>query len=225
MKYFLIALTIIFILPATVTAKQGAGSIPVMPGAKIIKQSTHKGSGRLELTTKEAPVRVANFYRQAMKRKGWPAGTVMTTGNSSALMLYDKGQRFALKAIVKNGMTKVIMTLIQKKQTMAATKVSSKIPTASSRPLGSTSRPLSQRVIQPRGKVQHLTQGMQINSEDTRPASSQTSPLLYPDFEVTGKEIVVQPFKEDPWADAPIKGDPWADAPIGGEFDYLRKRK
>ena len=113
MKYFLIVLTIIFLLPFTVSANQDTEGIPVMPGAEIIMQSTHKGSVRLEILTKETPEKVANFYKQAMETKGWPSGTVMISGNQSALMLYDKGRQFALKATVKDGITKVIMALVQ----------------------------------------------------------------------------------------------------------------
>jgi hypothetical protein len=190
--YIIILVSFVLLFPAIVTAKQGTGIIPVMPGAKIIKQSAYKGSSRLELITKETPEKVAGFYNQAMKRKGWPTGTVMTAGNRRALMLYDNGRQFGLKAVMQNGMTKVIISLIQKEQTREATQVSSKIPTASSRPLKNTSRPVPKREIQSRGEMQHvtqemhLTQDMQINPESTRPESSQTSHWLYPDFEVTG---------------------------------------
>lgn len=228
----IILISFIFLLPATTTAKQGSGTIPVMPGAKIIKQSVHKGSSRLEIATKETPRKAANFYKQAMKRKGWPAGTIMSSGNRSSLMLNSNGRQFALKAFVENRVTKVIMTLRQKEQVIKPTQVNSKVPTASPRllknasrptpkrkiqpwdnvqsstqemysnsedpwsesshPLENASRPVPKREIQSRGKVQHvtqemhLTQDMQINPEDTRPESSQTSHWLYPDFEVTG---------------------------------------
>ncbi|MCD4718825.1 MAG: hypothetical protein K8S13_03070 [Desulfobacula sp.] len=59
-------------------------------------------------------------------------------------------------------------------QTMKATRVSSKISTASSRPLGSTSTLLSGKEIQFRDRVQHTTQAMHINPEDTRPESAQS---------------------------------------------------
>jgi len=114
MKYFLTAIIIIFLLPFNVSANQDTEGIPVMPGAEIIKKSAYKGSVRLEILTKETPEKVANFYQQAMESKGWPSGNIMSIGNQSALMLYDKGRQFALKATVTDGVTKVLMSLIQK---------------------------------------------------------------------------------------------------------------
>ena len=113
MKYFLMVLTIIFLLPFTVFANQDTEGIPVMPGAEIIEQSSYKGSVRLEILTTETPEKVANFYKQAMEKIGWPSGNIMSMGNQSALMLYDEGRQFALKATLKDGITKVLMSLIQ----------------------------------------------------------------------------------------------------------------
>ena len=109
----MILVSFALLLPVTATAEQGTGAIPVMPGAEIIKQSSYKGSVRLEILTTETPEKVANFYKQTMEKTGWPSGNIMSIGNQSALMLYDEDRQFALKATLKDGITKVLMSLIQ----------------------------------------------------------------------------------------------------------------
>ncbi len=46
------------------------GNIPILPGARILKQSGHGESARIEFETQKAPDAVAGFYREAMKQRG-----------------------------------------------------------------------------------------------------------------------------------------------------------
>ena len=92
------------------------GEIPLMPGAEIIneKQVAGPGSGRVELETTAPAEEVARFYHTAMQQKGWPAGSVLSAGGQSRLMLNDRGDQFVLMATSKNGKTRVIIALVRK---------------------------------------------------------------------------------------------------------------
>ena len=90
--------------------------IPLMDGAKIIneKQVMGAGSGRVELETTASPEEVAHFYNTAMQQKGWPAGSVLSAGGQSRLMLNHQGDQFVLMAGSRNGKTRVILAWVRK---------------------------------------------------------------------------------------------------------------
>ncbi len=98
------------------------GEIPLIDGAKVIKEKQSHGSGRFEFEVDISPAEVADFYNKAMESKGWPAGTILSTANGSGLMLVQNSDRFALKAVVKKGRTLVTIMLIRKSTIEAALK-------------------------------------------------------------------------------------------------------
>ena len=65
--YFPVLLVLLCLIAAAefVSAKEShvGSSIPVFPGATIIKESMHERSARLEMETQQAPEAVAAFYR------------------------------------------------------------------------------------------------------------------------------------------------------------------
>ena len=125
------------------------GEIPLMDGATIVKESLSQGSGRVELEVDASPGEVASFYNKAMEEKGWPSGSVMSAGNQSVLMLNDQGDQFILKAESENERTRVIIVLIRKAQTQAATGPLS--PADNVAPEGISSAPQSETIPQDRG--------------------------------------------------------------------------
>lgn len=130
------------------------GEIPLMDGAEIVKESLFNGSGSFELEVDASPEKVANFYKQAMEKKGWPPGMVMSIGNQSVLMLNNQGDQFVLKAESKNGKTKVIITLIRKAQAQeAATEPLPSADTAAAPKGGISSVPQSETVPQNSGMI------------------------------------------------------------------------
>ncbi len=90
------------------------GAIPLMEGARVIKEKTHEGSGSFELEVDASVDQVIAFYKKAMADKGWPPGMATCVGGKGAIMLVQAGQQFVLKAQPKNGKTKCIIALIRK---------------------------------------------------------------------------------------------------------------
>ena len=70
------------------------GEIPLIDGARVIKEKQSHGSGRFEFEVDISPADVADFYNKAMESKGWPAGTILSTANGSGLMLVQKQRPF-----------------------------------------------------------------------------------------------------------------------------------
>jgi hypothetical protein len=112
-----LALVLLAAFPQAPAAAEKAlmgGAIPLMEGARVVKEKIHEGSGRFVLEV-DAPIdQVVAFYKKAMAEKGWPPGTAMSIGDKGAIMLHKGGQQFALKAETRDGKTKFIMTLINK---------------------------------------------------------------------------------------------------------------
>ena len=129
------------------------GEIPLMDGADIVKESLFNGSGSFELEVDASPEKVANFYKQAMEKKGWPPGMVMSIGNQSVLMLNKQGDQFVLKAESKNGKTKVTIALIRKAQAQDAATGSLPSTDTAAAPKGISSVPQSETVPQNNGKI------------------------------------------------------------------------
>ena len=96
--------------------------IPLIEGARIIKEKQFKGSGRFELEVDLPPAAVAEFYHTAMQGTGWPAGRVMSVGANAALMLMHQGDMFTVKAVIKDGLTRVTLAMVRKSTVEAALK-------------------------------------------------------------------------------------------------------
>ena len=88
--------------------------IPLMAGAKVVKENQYMGSGQVELETAAAPEAVTQFYNAAMQQKGWSAGKVLSGQGVSTLTIRHQGDQFTLAATPKNGKTKVIIGLVRK---------------------------------------------------------------------------------------------------------------
>ena len=99
--------------PATGHATSLPGTdIPLIDGARIVKEKQFQGSGRFEFEVDIVPEEAVDFYHQAMQAKGWPAGRIMTVGKNCALMLLHQGDVFSIKAEDKNGRTYVTLAVV-----------------------------------------------------------------------------------------------------------------
>ena len=96
--------------------------IPLIEGARIIKEKQSKGSGRYEFDVDMPPAAVAEFYHKALQDMGWPAGRVMSVGANAALMLMHQGDMFTVKAVEENGLTRVTLAMVRKSTVEAALK-------------------------------------------------------------------------------------------------------
>ena len=102
-------------LPVIGQAATLAGTdIPLIEGARIIKEKQFEGSGRFEFEVDRTPAEAVEFYHQAMQSKGWPAGRIMSAGQACALMLLHQGNTFSIKAEDKDGRTYVTLAVVLK---------------------------------------------------------------------------------------------------------------
>ena len=147
-------LAVVFFISAPAASRERflpGSEIPLIHGAKVIKERAVKGFGRFELEVEDSPEEVARFYEKAMVKNGWPPAIPMSIGNQSVLMLNNQGDKFVLKAEPKNGRTRVIIVLIQKTRIQDAT-----VPLPSAVTTNSKERPAenqSQLVPRDRGKT------------------------------------------------------------------------
>jgi hypothetical protein len=88
--------------------------IPLIQGAKILKEKQFEGSGRFEFEVDIPPSEAVEFYHQAMQAKGWPAGRVMSTGKACVLMLMHQGDMMTVKAENKGDRTHVTLSVVLK---------------------------------------------------------------------------------------------------------------
>ncbi len=88
--------------------------IPLIQGAKILKEKQFQGSGRFEFEVDIPPSEAVEFYHQAMQAKGWPAGQIMSTDKFCAIMLRHQGDTFTIKAEDKGDRTYVTLAVILK---------------------------------------------------------------------------------------------------------------
>ena len=120
MGWFLKALIFVnLVLLAVPMALSGAPSIlgseiPLMEGARIIKEKQFQGSGRFEVEVENSPEKVVEFYHAAMQARGWPAGRIISSGSSCGLMLMHQGNMFTAKAVAKDGRTYVTLAVVLK---------------------------------------------------------------------------------------------------------------
>ena len=102
-------------LPVIGQAATLAGTdIPLIEGARIIKEKQFEGSGRFEFEVDITPAEAVEFYHQAMQSKGWPAGRIMSAGQACALMLMHQENTFSIKAEDKDGRTYVTLAVVLK---------------------------------------------------------------------------------------------------------------
>jgi hypothetical protein len=88
--------------------------IPLIQGAKILKEKQFQGSGRFEFEVDIPPSEAVEFYHQAMQAKGWPGGQIMSTDKFCAIMLRHQGDTFTVKAEDKGDRTYVTLAVILK---------------------------------------------------------------------------------------------------------------
>ena len=110
---------VILVLPLLPTVTGHATSlsgtdIPLIDGARIVKEKQFQGSGRFEFEVDIPPSEAVEFYHQAMQAKGWPAGRVMSTVKASVLMLMRRGDMVTVKAEDKGDRTYVILSVVLK---------------------------------------------------------------------------------------------------------------
>ena len=119
---FSVLVLLLFIIApaAAIEPSLWGGEIPVISGAKIIKEKQFQGSGSLELEADIPPAEVAEFYVKVLQDKGWPAGSIMTVGKNSGFMLTHGDDTFALKAEAKDGRTRVTLQMIRRSSIEAA---------------------------------------------------------------------------------------------------------
>ena len=55
------------------------------------------------------PAEAVRFYHEAMQKRGWPAGKILSNANQSLLVLSRQGDRLLLKADVKGGSTRLVI--------------------------------------------------------------------------------------------------------------------
>ncbi|MDT8400752.1 MAG: CARDB domain-containing protein [Bacteroidales bacterium] len=160
--------------------------IPIYPGSRIIKESSSDSNYNLVLETGDQPEKVALYYKKEMQNLGWPDGAVMSVKNSAALMLNDNGKQFALKAVFKNGKTRVDIVMIGDYNLTViseATVHSDVLPTTIP---GNPNVNINEREIQQSERVSHIEERELITPpEDNIPESDQTNPFLKPEFELT----------------------------------------
>jgi len=89
------------------------GEIPIMPGAKVLKETAYGKSAQYELEV-EAPLQtVLDYYAKAMADRGWPRGMVMNQAGKGAMMIQHEGRQFALKAAASENRTRFTLMLVQ----------------------------------------------------------------------------------------------------------------
>ena len=89
------------------------GEIPIMPGAKVLKESALGKSAQYELEV-DAPVQaVLDYYTKAMADRGWPQGMVMNQAGQGAMLIHHEGRQFALKAKPSGDRTRITLMLVQ----------------------------------------------------------------------------------------------------------------
>jgi hypothetical protein len=91
--------------------------IPLIDGARIVKEKQFQGSGRFEFEVDLPPSEAVEFYHQAMQARGWPAGRVMSNGKACVLMLMRQGGMMTVQAGDKEGRTLVTIVLVETPQT------------------------------------------------------------------------------------------------------------
>ena len=175
------------VVPETADSSAAGDTIPMMQGAKIIKEKTHQGSSSLELEVNAPADAVAKFYNQAMSARGWPSGMVMSTPNRSALMLHRDGAQFAVKAEEKNGTTRVTIVLLQTGPSRITSGTKARLPETAPQPLPETPSPASGKVAPTpsRELPVQADRPLQETPADSRPVSDQAPTFGAPDFTVT----------------------------------------
>ncbi|WP_319522569.1 hypothetical protein [uncultured Desulfosarcina sp.] len=81
--------------------------IPLIDGARIIKEKQFQGSASIEMEVDMPPARAAEYYRKVLQDRGWPSGKVLSIADQSMLALSNQGDRFILRAILQGGHTHV----------------------------------------------------------------------------------------------------------------------
>jgi hypothetical protein len=94
--------------PAAVHATYFSGTdIPLIDGARIVKEKQFQGAASIEMEVDMPPARAAEFYHKVLQDRGWPSGKVLSMADQSMLVLSNQGDRFILRAIAKEGHTYV----------------------------------------------------------------------------------------------------------------------
>jgi len=183
---FLLLIGLAVVSAATNSTAAGS-SIPLMPGAKVIKEKTQQGASRLELEVNAPADAVAKFYNQAISARGWPPGMVMSMPNRSALMLYRDGAQFAVKADEKNGTTRATIVLIQTGPARTAPRANTRFPKTAPQPLPEAPTPASGKVapVPSRDLPAQAGRSLGETPADSRPESDQAPTFSAPDFTVT----------------------------------------
>ena len=124
LKVFVVLYMVFLFTPMALSGEPSllGSEIPLIEGARIIKEKQFKGSGRFELEVDLPPAAVAEFYHTAMQDMGWPAGRVMSVGANAGLMLMHQGDMFTVKAVTKDGLTRVTLAMVRKSTVEAALK-------------------------------------------------------------------------------------------------------
>ena len=161
-------------------------SIPIYPGARIIKEASADGNYNLVLETSDQPEKVASYYKKEMQKLGWPDGTMMEVKNSAAIMLNDNGKQFALKAVFNNGITRIDIVMIGNHNITVLPEAIDNSNVQTEILPGNASENLLQGEAWTDGRVNHIGERELITPpEDTMPQSDQTNPFLKPEFEIT----------------------------------------
>ena len=88
------------------------GEVPLMEGARVLKEMTLGANSRVDLETPASPEEIVDFYKQAMTAKGWQPGMAMVQGNMGVLQLKSAARQLVIKAQGQGETSKVSMALI-----------------------------------------------------------------------------------------------------------------
>ena len=90
------------------------GEVPLLDGARVIKEATFGPNITVELEVTQTPEEVIKFYTQAMTDRGWETAMSMVQSGKGACMFKKQGKQLIVNARKRGQKVKVTMGLMSK---------------------------------------------------------------------------------------------------------------